>query len=336
MKNLRVLRSRKIYSDGNHNAFTTLVKCGNILYAAFRTASVHLAQDGVITVLKSLDDGKTWEVFGRKGCENWDLRDPGLVVLADKVHLFCFGRKAADVSETSSFHCTLQENGQFSPLEILKNMPVIWGVATWNGKIYGTAYHSEGKNASRVTLHVSSDGVNWEKLTELPFPGNEASIDFDPDGTLWALVRDTHDCRCYGGGSIPVLCRLEPPYTGTPFSVPLALRLQGPMLKRVNGTSVIAGRRWDGWERNRRNLRTDLFIIPDGEDCRFVSTLPSGGDTSYAACVEMPGNRLLLTYYSSHEHTMDLPFEEDDPKDPAKAEHSTPADIFVAEISKNF
>ena len=336
MKELRVLRSRRIYSDGNHNAFTTVAFCGEVLYASFRTASAHLAQDGAITVLKSSDGGKNWELCERIVCENWDLRDPGLVFCRDRLHLFCFGRNSANVAEMASFHCFLQENNSFSPPETLKNMPAIWGVAVWGDKIYGTAYHSEGKNMSRVTLHVSCDGVNWEQLTELPFPGNEAAIDFDPDGTLWMLVRDTHDCSCYGGGSIPVLCRLKPPYTGTPFAVPLVLRLQGPMLKRINGVSIIAGRRWDGWERNRRNLRTDLFIIPDGEDCRFVSTLPSGGDTSYAACVEMPGNRLLLTYYSSHEHTMDVPFEEDDPKDPAKAEHSTPADIFVAEISKNF
>ena len=336
MKSLRVLRSSRIFSDGGHNAFTSIASCRSELFIAFRNGASHLASDGKIKVLKSSDQGKSWAPCADIVLPGWDLRDPKLIFFAEELHLFCFGRKADNVSEFLSFQSVLQGDGTFSVPLKLNNMPVIWGVAACGGKLYGTAYHTVGKNLSRVTLHTSSDGINWEQLTELPFPGNEAAIDFDPDGTLWLLVRDTHDCRCYGGGSIPVLCRMAPPYTNPPFSVPLPLRLQGPMLKRVNGVSVIAGRRWDGWERNRRNLRTDLFIIPDGEDCRFVSTLPSGGDTSYASCLEMEKNRLLLSYYSSHEHKMDVPFEEDDPRDPAKAEHTTAADIFVAEISRNF
>lgn len=336
MKDLRVLRSTRIFSDGCHNAFTSIANCNDTLYIAFRSAEYHLAANGAITVLKSSDTGKSWTPCARILLPGWDLRDPGLVFHCNALHLFCFGRQEEDLSVIASYHCTLTEEGTFTALEKLNDMPVIWDVTSFDGKLYGSAYHLDENRFSRVTLHVSSDAVNWELLRELPFPGNECSMDFDPDGTLWALVRDTHDCRCYGGGSIPVLCRIAPPYTGNFSSVPLVLRLQGPMLKRVNGVSVIAGRRWDGWERNRRNLRTDLFIIPDGEDCRFVSTLPSGGDTSYASCLELPGNRMLLSYYSSHEHKMDVPFEEDDPKDPAKAEHSTPADIFLAEISKNF
>ena len=336
MKDLRVLRSSRIFSDGRHNAFTSIAACGEALFIAFRSASAHLAQDGRITVIKSLDGGKVWAPCAEIILDNWDLRDPGVIFFAETLHLFCFGRKSNALEVTASFHCQLKEDGTFSAPETVNGLPVIWDVDSFDGKLYCSAYYSDENKVSHVTLHTSCDGVNWELLRELPFPGNEASIDFDPDGTMWLLVRDTHNCRCYGGGSIPVLCRLAPPYTGNFNSFPLALRLQGPMLKRVNGASIIAGRRWDGWERNRRNLRTDLFLIADGQDVRFVATLPSGGDTSYASCLERPGKRLLLSYYSSHEHKMDVPFEEDDPKDPAKAEHSTPADIFLAEIAKNF
>ena len=336
MKELRVLRSSRIFADGRHNAFTTVAACGESLFIAFRSAENHLDKEGVITVIKSSDGGKSWTSCAVIGLENWDLRDPGLIFFDGALHLYCFGRKSDALKEMASFHCQLKEDGTFSRLETLNGMPAVWDVDCFDGKLYGSAYYEDGSKVSHVTLYSSADGLNWTFLRELPFPGNEASMDFDPDGTLWILVRDTHNCRCYGGGSIPVLCRLEPPYTGNFNSFPLALRLQGPMPKRVNGVSVIAGRRWDGWERNRRNLRTDLFLIADGQDVRFVATLPSGGDTSYASCLERPGNRLLLSYYSSHEYKMDVPFEEDDPKDPAKAEHSTPADIFLAEISKNF
>lgn len=77
MKDLRVLRSRRIYSDGKHNAFTSITACGETLFMAFRSASVHLAKDGVITVIKSSDGGKNWHPCAVVKLDGWDLRDPG-------------------------------------------------------------------------------------------------------------------------------------------------------------------------------------------------------------------------------------------------------------------
>ena len=43
----------------------------------------------------------------------------------------------------------------------------------------------------------------------------------------------------------------------------------------------------------------------------------------------------MVSYYSSHEHKMDEPIENDEVfrRDGAHAEHTTPADIFLADVS---
>lgn len=46
----------------------------------------------------------------------------------------------------------------------------------------------------------------------------------------------------------------------------------------------------------------------------------------------MAPGRAIVSYYSSHEHKMDVPIGAR-PKDSAEAEHTTGADIFLADIS---
>ena len=107
----------------------------------------------------------------------------------------------------------------------------------------------------------------------------------------------------------------------------------GPMVKRLPIGSVMITRRWD--PPGRRNLRTEDLWLPDGGQLQSITRLPSGGDTSYATWLDLGHGRAIVSYYSSHEHKMDVPIDRADllKKDPAYAEHSTPADIFLADIS---
>ena len=104
------------------------------------------------------------------------------------------------------------------------------------------------------------------------------------------------------------------------------------MLKRLDSGCVVICRQWDWPE--RRNLRTDLFWIEDGQDIRRVRSLPSGGDTSYAGWLDLGKGRAVVSYYSAHEHKMDthVDSEATPAPDPARAEHSTGAGIFLADI----
>ncbi len=129
------------------------------------------------------------------------------------------------------------------------------------------------------------------------------------------------------------LCRARPPYAKLEVHKRMPTPVGGPMVKRLPVGCVMITRRWD--PPGRRNLRSEVLWLPDGGELESITRLPSGGDTSYATWVDLSPGRAVVSYYSSHEHKMDVPIDRPDllRKDPAYAEHSTPADIFLADVS---
>lgn len=323
---LRVTRARRIFSDGTHNAFTGIVRWGEQVLVSFRSGRTHVTFDGVIRVIAA-EASRTgcWPLVTEKALPGWDLRDPKLAVFRDQVLLFCGAR--SETEPLRSYVCVSADGAAFGDLQPLAGLPAgywLWAMKPCGDRLYGTAYR-KADGLYQVGLVVTDDGVNWEPVADFPVPGNEVGLDFDASGKLWALVReDSHGC-------VPALCTAEPPYTTFQNVTRLPVRLQGPMLKRLEGACVIAGRRWDN--PGRRNLRTDLFLLEDGHDLTCVRSLPSGGDTSYAGWLDVAPGRALVSYYSSHEHKMDIGWvEEDASSNTAAAEHSTAADIFLADV----
>ena len=329
---VRVTRARKVFSDGKHNAFTGIAAVRDKVFIAFRSGPDHGSViEGTIKVLASTD-AENWDLMAelRQPAPS-DLRDPKVVAFGESLLLFCGERRAMDAQRISLvFRST--DGKTFGEPQAVRGLPEghwLWHVQAHDGRLYGTAYNPcRGEYA--VALYSSADGLDWEWVADFPVPGGETYLDFDREGVLWALVR--HDDPG-SGDHIPALCVAEPPYAKFRSVRRLPLNLQGPMIKRLEGGCVIVCRQWDA--PGRRNLRTDLFWLGDGRDLRRIRSLPSGGDTSYAGWLDQGEGRALLSYYSSHEHKMDEPHSNDAvfAKDRAYAEHSTPADIFVAEIS---
>jgi len=323
---LRVTRARKIYSDGKHNAFTGIAAYRGMTYVSFRSAQTHLTWDGNIKVIQSADR-ETWSVIADESMPELDLRDPKLAVFGDRLLAYCGARRP---EATRKSLCLVSADGKTfgEPVEV-KGLPEgqwLWAVAPCGETLYGTAYWAtEGKYAA--SLYASGDGLQWNLLCELPIGASETSIDFGEDGTLWALARDDNY------GCVPALLKAKPPYTQFDSVTRPPIRLQGPMVKRLPGGCAIVCRQWDLPE--RRNLRTNLLWLGDGEEIRLVSTLPSGGDTSYAGWLDVGDGKAVISYYSSHEHKMDEPHDRDEvfAEDSAEAEHTTGADIFLANIS---
>jgi hypothetical protein len=322
---LRVTRARRVYADGRHNAFTGIARWGDRVTIAFRSATTHISYDGTIKLIESRNL-ETWEMLTELAQPPVDLRDPKVVAFAGALMLFCGARYADGVRSLVS----ISSDGRTFPAPVpVTGVPEghwLWSVKPLGGVLYGTAYQRQAAGYT-TALYRSNDGLEWHQLADFPVPGGETAIDFGADGRLWALVReDTH-------GWIPALCTAQPPYRSFSSVVRLPIRMQGPMLRRLEGVCVIAGRRWD--HPGRRNLRTDLFVLEDGHDIRYVRSLPSGGDTSYAGWLDLEPGRAAMSYYSSHEHSMDTPCDDSQPRssDPARAEHTTPADIFLADVS---
>lgn len=329
MKEIRVTRARKIFSNGVHNAFTSIVRFGGKSYVAFRSATVHASCDGKILVISS-EDGNKWDVATVIEKAGLDLRDPKLTVFKNKIFLSFFVRRPQDYV-IQSFMVSSKDGKEYSEPQEIQGMPLIWGIAARGECLYGTGYKREEDNCYHSYLFKSADGVNWEKLLAFPSPGNETAIDFDKDGTLWALVRD--DQR----GQVPALCKISSPYSAIESIRHLPIKIGGPMIKRFNGASVIIARCWsqDDAREQRYNTRADIFILEDFKELRHVRPLPSGGDCSYASWADIGEGKALVSYYSSHEHSMDAPCRDDksDEKDVASSEHNTASDIYLADIS---
>ena len=319
---LRVTRARKIFSDGRHNAFTGMARLGDRTFVTFRSAVNHMTMDGKIRIIasKDLEDWKCVHVAERA---NTDLRDPKLVTFAGRLlcYFAAWQDRGSGPSKKGAVSMVVRSPGgrAFEEPQALQGVRPgawLWHVAARGDRLYGTAY---GGGAKAATLYRSAYGVQWEKLADFPTPCNEVYLDFAPDGTLWALARDGL-----------TLCRADPPYTNLVIERQMTMPHGGPLVKRLPTGCVIITRHWD--PPGRRNLRTEIFWLPDGGKLQSVTRLPSGGDTSYAAWLDLSPGRAIVSYYSSHEYKIDVPigFQA---KDPAHAEHTTAADIFLADVS---
>ena len=323
---IRITRARRVFSDGKHNAFTGIAAVQGKVFIAFRSGTNHMTPDGAIKVIGSTDM-EAWQVAAEVRRPGVDLRDPKVAVWGEKLMVFCSESRPQQARRTLVIESS--DGVTFSEAVALRGIPDgrwLWHVRANGDKLYGSAYSvQDGEYV--VSLYSSNDGLTWELTSDFPVTGNEVYLDFDQKGVLWALVRD--DNR----GCIPALCTAEPPYSRFRSVMYLPMRLQGPMIKRLEGGCVVVCRQWDA--PGRRNLRTDLFWLEDGRDLRFVRTLPSGGDTSYAGWLDAGPKRAVLSYYSSHEHKMDEAHADDTlfAQDGAHAEHSTAADIFLADVS---
>ena len=326
---IRITRARKVFSDGKHNAFTGIASFKDTVYIVFRSAVSHVSFDGAVRVIAS-DDMDTWSTAVESSMPGLDLRDPKVAAFNRALHVYCGARDENGVRH--SMVSSSPDGCSFSQPTPVQGVPAghwLWAVKPHEDRLYGTAYRTRSAvdAGADVAFYGSSDGTAWERIADFPVPGSEVSIDFDEEGVLWALMRED------GRGSVPAVCSAEPPYTAFRSVLRPPVRLQGPMVKRLPGGCVLVGRRWDA--PGRRNLRTDVFWLEDGRDIRLVRSLPSGGDTSYPGWLDVGEGRGVMSYYSSHEHKMDEPHSENAAflRDGAHAEHSTPADIFLADVS---
>lgn len=316
---IRVTRVRKIFSNGSHNSWTGLAHFQGRYYACFSSGPSHTHDDRHVKLIAS-DDLENWQVIHEVRIPGRALRDPRVFVLQDHLWMHAMHGVIVGSSDGRIFDAPRDVMG-------LPNGASLWNIKSYQGAAYSFAYASAAPSGPVATLCRSTDAVHWESLVTLPYIANEVAFDFDEQGRLWTLAReDTH-------GYIPAMTILDPPYTVVNRMWRLPLRMQGPMLARLPGGCVLTCRQWD--LPRRRNLRTELYWLPDGHDLQHISTLPSGGDTSYASWFDLGNGRALMTYYSAHEHKMDEPhanealFQFDD----AYAEHSCAADIYLADIS---
>lgn len=309
MAKVRLDSVRKVYNDGNHNAFTDLCRYQDKYYLTFRNCpdGHMLFTSSRILVLQS-DDARTWEQVCEFSVPERDVRDPHFMIFRDRLFVLSgtwlvdpVDSRNRSLNDHQGYAAWTDDGAQWQGPTLLEGTH---GYYIWRGGAYGdTAYligrcihgfarvegNEEVRETTEAWLLKSSDGVHWERAGLIrPQYGDEIAFQFETDGSIVAIAR--------GGASSPgQVCRAAPPYTEWACTS-LGRNIGGPMLARWGDRYLVGGRR----NIDPAQPRTVLYWLED-DAIEEVLELPSGGDNSYPGFVEMSPTKGLLSYYSSHE-----------------------------------
>lgn len=301
----------KIWDQGQHNAFTDLIRWHEKWYCTFREADGHVGGDGKLRVLESLD-GDRWESVALIAESGIDLRDPKLSLTPDDRLMITAGGSVYEGKTLKGrqprviFSKDARE--WTAPQRVLTEGEWLWRVTWYGGTAYGISYNAaersspQAKEAAetgkappgpaewKLKLVASSDGVKYDLVTHLDVPGhpNETTLRVLPDGEMIALVRRE------GGNTLGWIGRSRAPFREWTWKE-TEHRLGGPNFIRLpDGALWAAGRSYPG------GAKTVVARMSRAGTYTPVLTIPSGGDTSYPGLCWHNG-LLWMSYYSSHE-----------------------------------
>jgi hypothetical protein len=309
MSSIAIEKVGRIYSDGNHNAFTDLCRFKDRYYLTFRSCpDGHMMFPSSQIVVFGSDDTTSWDRCFSFATEGRDVRDPHFLVFNESLFVFSgtWPLKLGDPNYRDIGnhlgYCGwtndgIQWNGP-------KAMESTRGYYIWRAAAYGDTAYLNGRRAKPGTVTIAStsknldieacllssrDGFDWRLTSVLPDTArNEIALSFEPDGTLTALARGWQSEQAH-------LLSAEPPYTEWSGHI-LDRQIGGPFLSRWNDRLLAGGR----ISRPDDTRVTMLFELQDGT-LHSIAELPSGGDTSYPGFVAIDDSTAILSYYSSHE-----------------------------------
>jgi len=306
-------KARRIWQQGEHNAFTDLCLFQGRYYCVFREASAHVSPDGALRILQS-DDGKRWRSVALLQNPIADLRDGKLVVTPDQ-RLQLLGAGALHDRSIFAYqsYVWFSADGEHWSAAIAVGEPNVWlWRLTWQQDIAWAIGYQCGGGPRLVRLYRSDDGVNFsvwvQNLNSQGYP-NESALLFRPDGQAVCLLRRDPDHGLLGTAS--------PPYFDWQWQ-PLNCRIGGPQCLLLPDGRILAAVRL-----YNHRIRTSLALLDlDQASLEEILQLPSGGDTSYAGMVWHRG-RLAVSYYSSHQGRTAIYFSQPQLPSSAKMDKKT-------------
>lgn len=287
-----IVSVRKVWDQGQHNAFTDLARYHDRWYCVFREGAGHVSDDGKVRVLVS-DDGEKWDSAALLADDAGDLRDPKICVTPEgklMISTVLWTPKDPRTKHQSRAYFSRDGRNWGEPVNIGERNFWLWRTSWRDDAAYNIGYSTHGDRA--VRLYRSADGRAFEPIVRQldvknKYP-NEASIAWDADGTAVAIVRCEDPAQAHVGTA-------RPPYTEWTWKN-LGQNLGGPhLIQHASGAWLAAGRIY------KPTPHTSLcWIDPAAGKLVELAKLPSGGDTSYPGLAWHDGE-LWMSYYSSHE-----------------------------------
>ncbi len=305
---VRVTGIRRVFHNGQHNAFTDLVRFRDRFFLTFRSCpDGHMVHPTASIIVLSSADAEQWEPVHQFHVAKRDTRDPHFLVFRDRLFVYTgtwySGETTIPASEYElNLHlgyAAWSDDGRTWHSPVL--LEGTFGHYVWRAATYGDSAflcgrrkigfevgpRGEGHDVESLMLE-SSDGLIWRKRAVFQeIAGDETAFLFEPDGTVVGIGRR--------GNAPAQLLRSAPPYT-TWDRRDLSEYVGGPLLTRWGDWYVVGGRRTTA----ERGPKTMLYFLVD-DQLRELAELPSGGDNSYPGFVALSPTRALVSWYSSHE-----------------------------------
>lgn len=308
LPHVRVLGVRRVFHNGEHNAFTDMCRFQGKYYLTFRSCpDGHMVHPTSSILVLASDTGETWEPVHRFHVAKRDTRDPHFLVFDDKLFVYtgtwyCGESSPAtyDMNEQLGYAVWTSDGENWHGPRMLEGTygHYIWRAAAHEGTAYlcgrrkrefaRTATRAERDPLVESALLESEDGLVWRTagLFQERF-GNETAFLFEPDGEILAVARS-------GGGRNAQVCRSKPPYDRW-SRTDLDRYIGGPLVVRWGDHYLVGGRKTT----SGRPVTSLCWL--NGDRLHEFAELPSGGDNSYPGFVPLDDRRALISYYSSHE-----------------------------------
>ncbi|NQT11646.1 MAG: hypothetical protein HQ582_02785 [Planctomycetes bacterium] len=299
---------RKVFDNGEHNAFTDLCRYQGKIYLAFRSCpDGHGVNPTSSIIILSSDDANDWEEVHRFSVAKRDVRDPHFLVFQEKLFVYTgawycgdSAPKSYEINEHLGY-AAWTDDGQswHSPIMLEGTYGhYVWRAAAHDGKAYlcGRRKREFARSPTRAerdpliqsAMLESDDGLIWRKKAIFQEEnGDETAFLFEDDGSVVAVARS-------GSGLDAQICRSRPPYEKWERKN-FDRYIGGPLLAKWDDRYLVGGRKTMG-----RPAVTALYWLVDGRLEEFAE-LESGGDCSYPGFLQMGEDRAIVSYYSSHE-----------------------------------
>ena len=305
---VRVSNVRRVFYNGEHNAFTDLIRFKGKFYLTFRSCpDGHMVHPTSSIIILSSSDTKEWEQVYRFSVTKRDTRDPHFLAFKGKLFVYTgtwysgettLKYEDYDLNKHLGYAAWSEDGAKWhSPIMLEGTFGhYIWRANTFGGKAYlcgrrkknfEMAPRGEGAMVESAMLE-SDDGLIWRTRSLFQeVNGDETAFQFEADGSIIAIGRRGRDNA--------QLLRAERPYTQWQRKY-LDRYIGGPLLMRWGGRYVVGGRKTI----DDRGPKTSMCWLA-GDELHEFAELPSGGDNSYPGFVEISPKRAIMSWYSSHE-----------------------------------
>ncbi|QEF97398.1 hypothetical protein Mal15_14380 [Stieleria maiorica] len=299
---------RRVFHNGQHNAFTDLVRFRGRYYLAFRSCpDGHMVHPTASIIILASDDARQWHQVHQFRVQHRDTRDPHFLVFQNKLFVYTgtwySGETTIPVKDYDlNLHlgyAVWSEDGQnWHGPTLLEGTfgHYIWRAAAHGGKAYlcgrrkadfEVGPRGEGHTVESLMLE-SDDGLIWRKRAVFQeVQGDETAFLFESDGSVIGIGRR--------GGDKAQLLRSEPPYQHWDRQE-LDRYIGGPLIARWGEHIVVGGRKSIGGN----GPKMSMYWLVDDRLHEFAE-LPSGGDNSYPGLIALGPTRAIMSWYSSHE-----------------------------------